>query len=312
MSQKHEYSFASNQDQLPLHVCLMEPAGKAVGIVEIAHGMSEHKKRYYPFMEYLCHHGYVCVIHDHRGHGGSVRSEADYGYMYEEGAKNLIRDLHQISIYVRERYKGLPFYLFGHSMGSLVARGFLKNYSKVLDGLMVCGSPSANPVSMPAGKMLELLMKKQDSRHRSQRLHQLVFGSFNKRFQEEGSPNAWICSNKDVVREYDEDAGCGFVFTLNGFYNLFELMSMVYSKKDWKSPKKELPIWFLSGEEDPCMVSRAKFMQAISLLQYVGYENVTYCLYPGMRHEILNETDNNIVYRDILQKLDSWSSKKES
>lgn len=306
MSIKKEFSIASNQDNLPLHVCIMEPEAEAEAVVQLSHGMSEHKERYYGFMEFLCSHGYVCVIHDHRGHGNSIRQEDHYGYFYEDGAENLIKDLYQVGKGVRDKFSGLPFYLFGHSMGSLVARAYLKAYPKALDGLIVCGCPSDNPGRLAGKKLVELFMKQKGPYYRSEKLNQLIFGGFNGKFKAEGSPNSWLCSDKAVVSAYDESKKCGFVFTLNGFYNLFKLMGMVYSRSGWRVEKRQLPIWFLSGEEDPCMLSRAKFMEALSLLQYVGYENVTYCLYPGMRHEILNEIGKEKVFADILEKLKSW------
>ena len=138
----------SKQDGLKLHVLLMEPEGEPKGIVQIVHGMAEHKERYEPFMEMLCKHGYISVIHDHRGHGKSIRKEEDLGYFYDESGTAIIEDVHQITQWTKERYGKLPYHLFGHSMGSLVVRCYLKKYDDELDSLIVCGSPSENKAAV--------------------------------------------------------------------------------------------------------------------------------------------------------------------
>ena len=103
----------------------------------------EHKERYLPFLQEMADHGYLCIIHDHRGHGESVRQPEDLGYFYPDGGTAIVSDLYQVTRWIREQYPELPLYLFGHSMGSLVVRCYLKRYPDVPDGVFVCGSPSA-------------------------------------------------------------------------------------------------------------------------------------------------------------------------
>ena len=122
----------SKQDGLKLHVLLMEPEQSPKGIVQICHGMAEHKERYEPFMQMLCSNGYISVIHDHRGHGKSVKDVVDLGYFYDDSGKAIIEDAHQVTTWMKERYgEELPYHLFGHSMGSLVVRCYLKKYDDV-------------------------------------------------------------------------------------------------------------------------------------------------------------------------------------
>ena len=109
-------------DGLSLSVAISEPQGAPIGIIQFSHGMAEHKERYFPFMEYLSENGYICVIHDHRGHGGSVKSDKDYGYFYTEDIWAIVEDLHEVSVVIKEQYPYLPLYLFSHSMSTLVAR----------------------------------------------------------------------------------------------------------------------------------------------------------------------------------------------
>ena len=112
----------SAYDGLNLEVLITLPSeGETVkGIFQISHGMCEHKERYLDFMEFMSQRGFACVIHDHRGHGHSVREEKDLGYMYGGGEEAMLADLHQITAFARERWPGLPVILFGHSMGCLL------------------------------------------------------------------------------------------------------------------------------------------------------------------------------------------------
>ena len=141
------FNLESKCDGLRLFVTMYIPKGKIKGIVQFAHGMVEHQVYYYDFMEYLCKKGYLCVINDHRGHGNSTRKMADLGYFYEENGDYIVEDLHQITEYVKDRYKDLDVYLFGHSMGSLVVRKYIKKYDKDIKKLIVCGSPSMNKIT---------------------------------------------------------------------------------------------------------------------------------------------------------------------
>ena len=140
-------------DGLKLEVLTVVPEGEIRGIFQIHHGMSEYKERYLPFMRFMAKQGYAAVIHDCRGHGKSIRSREDLGYMYGQGGKALVEDTHRILQVMKERWPGVPVILLGHSMGSLVVRTFLKRYDRDIDLLVVCGSPGKNPL-LGMGKLL--------------------------------------------------------------------------------------------------------------------------------------------------------------
>lgn len=295
---------ASEQDGLELGLLYAAPEqGPVRGIVQICHGMSEHKERYIPFLEFLCQNGYACVIHDHRGHGESVRNGDDLGHFYENGAQSIVEDAHQVTLYIKEKHPGLPVCLFGHSMGSMVVRLYTKQYDHDIDALVVCGSPSKNPLA-PAGRILAKTMALVKGGHyRSRLIQSMAFGNFNRAFENPKSENAWICSDEQEVQRYDDDPLCGFVFTLNGFENLFALMERTYSRKGWAMQNPALPILFVSGKEDPCRISDLKFMQAVDFMKSCGYLNTEFRLYEGARHEILNEPICEAVYADVLHWL---------
>ena len=182
----------SPKDALPLELSVSLPEGEPVGVVQIVHGMCEHKERYVEFMEYLNEEGYIAVIHDHRGHGKSVRRPEDLGYMYEGGAESLLADTRHVTAYIRKRFPGIPLILFGHSMGSLIARVYLKKYDKDIDYLVLCGPPSENPAVDMGILLARLIGAVRGKRHKSRLLEAIVFGPYAARFPKEKSRFSWI------------------------------------------------------------------------------------------------------------------------
>ena len=294
----------SKQDGLKLHVLLIEPEQEPKGIVQIVHGMAEHKERYEPFMEMLCKNGYISVIHDHRGHGKSVKDENDLGYFYDDSGKAIVEDTHQITEWMKERYgKELPYHLFGHSMGSLVVRCYLKKYDDELDSLIVCGSPSENKAAKAAGLLAKAACKT-GAQKKGKIFQKLAFGLYGKNLEEGESQNGWISYNKENVKAYDENPLDGFVFSNNGFLNLFLLMDETYSKKDWQLKHPSLPILFIAGADDPCIGSKKQYAKAMTSLKKCGYNHVRGMLFLNRRHEILNEDGVEKVYEAILYFLE--------
>lgn len=269
--------------------------------LQISHGMCEHKERYLDFMENMAKKGVVCVIHDHRGHGKSVKSEEDLGYMYGGSAHLLARELHLVTEYIRKNWPGIPIWMLGHSMGSMAARVYLKKYDRELVGMILSGSPSYNELA-GVGMVLarvQAFVSPKGRRTRSHLLERLSFGPFAARFRKEKSRFAWCCSSQEVQREYEEDPLCGFTFTADGFWMLGDLMKETYGRNGWEVKNPGLPILFVSGADDPCYRSRRRFRQAVEHLKAMGYENVYARLYPGMRHEILFEKERRKVWRDV-------------
>lgn len=136
-------------------------------------------------------------------------------------------------------------------------------------------------------------------KYRSKLIQKLAFGSYSSK--KEKSENSWICDNEDTVNKYDKDELCGFIFTANGFQNLFGLMIDIYNKNGWKLNNRNLPILFIVGSNDPVIINKAKWLESQYFLKTLGYNNIQNKLYNGMRHEILNEKESNLVYKDILE-----------
>lgn len=296
------FSVKSPADSLELSCILAEPASGIApkAIFQLVHGMCEHKERYIPFMEFLSDNGYVCIIHDHRGHGASVRKIEDLGYMGKNGWSALVDDTKAVTDYVKARYPGLKLHLFGHSMGSLVVRAYAKRYDDSIDSLFVSGCPSDNPMK-GMGKILAAAYGTFRGWHfRPQLLQRMSFGAYNKAFAGGKYNCAWVCSDEEVLESYHNDPLCRYIFTADGFYNLLALMQYCYSPKEWALKNPDLPVHFMSGALDPCRTSDKALRKAVCLMKEIGYGNTDLTLYPGMRHEILNEKDKQKVWNDVL------------
>lgn len=300
MFAKFEGYFTSEADGLEISYMKVLPARMPCrAVVQIVHGMSEYKERYLPFMEYLAGHGYLAVIHDHRGHGKSVRHQEDLGYMYGGGAEAIVSDIRTLNRMIREEYPDVPLILLGHSMGSLAVRAFARKYDTSMDMLIVCGSPCENPARAVGVLVAGAEKRLFGARHRSWLLEALSFGSYAFRFRREEC-TAWICSDPEVAEEYENSEKCGFTFTDDGYLALFQLMKEAYDVKHWRPGQKKLPVLFLGGADDPCLGGVRGFSRAVKAMRRAGYTDVKGKLYPHMRHEIFNEKEKKKVYRDIV------------
>ena len=270
---------------------------KIKGIVQLSHGMVETKEYYYDFMKYLTKNGYVTIINDHRGHGKSIKDENDLGYFYDESANYIVEDLFEINNYIKNRFPNKELILLGHSMGSLVVRKYLAKYDNNISKLIVCGSPSINPLSKIGLLITKLVKKFKGDRYRSKLLNNLALGN--------DKDNNWLSTDLNYVNKYNNDKLCGYVFTTNGFINLTKLMIDTYSKNIYHVQNKNMPIFFIAGENDPIIKSKKKWLKSINFLKNVGYKNITYKLYPNMKHALLNEKNKELVYQDILNYINT-------
>ena len=296
---KKNFEVISNFDKLPIKGFVLEPDGKRKGIVQIVHGMIEFKERYIPFAKYLCTYGYVVACFDQRGHGESVLSEEDWGWFKDFEGDALVEDAKQVSDYLKAEYPDLPLTLFGHSMGSMVVRCYTAKYDDKIDNLVVCGSPSKNPMTDAGILLAKLIGKIKGERHRSKLLYNLSTGSYEKKFKSEGK-GAWLSHNVKNIQAFRSQPKGSFRFTCNGFENLFKLMKKTYQKKRYQVKHEKLPIYFISGDCDVVAGSTVAWLKSVDFMMEVGYENVTCKAYRGLRHEILNELSRKEVYNDIL------------
>lgn len=299
---------------LPKNATLFKPEdeSKARGIIQIIHGMSEHQKRYIPLAEFLAGNNFYVITSDLRGHGSNVNGEQEYGYFGDNGMTNLISDVHDITLFVKSTYSDLPYFLLGHSMGSLIAVCYFKRYDNFLSGLFLSGLPCYNPATKAGKVLVRSRATFKGDFYRSNFINNMVNGPFEKKFADEGSAFAWLSKDRENVREYEKDDLCGFVFTLNGFYTLMELLEEAHVRGSFIKKNRSCPVMLMSGSDDPCMIDHKNFMSAVNMFKEAGYKNTGYILYPGCRHEIFNDIDKEKVMDDLLMSMNAIIDQKRS
>lgn len=275
-----------------------------LGIIEFVHGMCETRKRYKKTLQYFSNCGFICAISDIKGHGENILTTDDLGYFGHEGYKGLVEDVHQFTMFLKREYPNLPLIIVGHSMGSLIVRAYLKKFSNEVNAVVLSGSPSDNQLAGFGKRLIRFMALFRGWNYRSPMIEKMVNGLFEKPFMKEGIVNAWICSDRDVVEEYNKDPLCGVTFTLNGYYALFSLIQTVYSKLGWSKKNRDLPVMFVSGENDPCRQGDKAFKKAVLHFKHCGFPNTFSKVYKGMRHEVFNEKNASEVYEDILKFLE--------
>ena len=169
-----------------------------------------------------------------------------------------------------------------------------------VDMLIVCGSPSENKARILGKAIATAEGKVLGYRHKSHVLESLSFGSYVWKFRKEGNKNAWTCSDPAVYQAYTDSELCGFTFTDDAYIALFDLMKKAYDIHKWSCKNPRMPVLFISGAEDPCLGNVRKFAGAVHAMRRAGYLDVKGKLYPGMRHEILNEKGKERVWRDVV------------
>ncbi len=275
-----------------------KPEVKAV--VQIAHGMAEHSLRYLDFAHFLTSHGYVVCINDHAGHGRSVPSGGGYGYFGQGGYHSLLKDMNTLRGIVQDEYPDAPYIMMGHSMGSFLARAYLTQYGQGVAAAIFSGtSGGMNRLVMKAGRAIaQGIVRKKGPKAYDKRLQNLVSGSFNDRFKPARTENDWLTRDEKVVDLFNADPLCGFMFTASAYYTLICLLDDINTPA-WFRAVPQIPILLFSGEQDPVGDFGRGVRRVAHRLETAGRQ-VECKLYPGGRHEMLNELNREEVYHDVL------------
>ena len=300
-----ELTYLSADGHTRVHGYIWSPTeGVLRGIVQIAHGMCEYVQRYDALARRFCEQGFVFCGNDHLGHGNTAFDDDDLGFTAPRGgAEYLVEDLHTMSALVRDRFADLPLVLYGHSMGSFVARVYLTRYGDELAAALISGTAGPEQPTGLALRLTHAIARVRGDRYRSKLLTSLAFGSYNHRFKEEKSAVSWLTRDKEVRERYAKDRFCRVIFTTGAYDTLFTLLSTV-SKRNWAAdvPKK-LPIFIFSGEEDPVGNYGKGVRKVYERLSEAGVEYLRLKLYPDGRHEMHWEENRDEVLADVLSFL---------
>ncbi|NLA25148.1 MAG: alpha/beta hydrolase, partial [Bacteroidales bacterium] len=244
---------------------------------------------------------------DHRGHGQTAGDPEKTGYFADKnGWWKVVEDLHQIIKIAKNENPDQKVFLLGHSMGSFLSRTYVCKRGPEIQGLILSGTGKNPNIVLSFGRIFaKIVAKLKGANHRSIALDKLSFEAFNKNYN---SPFQWLSRDKAKVDEYIADPYCGKVFTPSFFLDLFEGLKYIANIKNLKNIPKDLPIFIVSGDDDPVGNYGKGVKKVFGLYEKAGLKNLEMKLYEGARHEILNETNREEVYADIL----NWLNQKNS
>lgn len=300
---KVHIQYLSHDHKTLIHAVRWIPDQEVKGILQISHGMVEFIERYEEFAEYMTKRGFLVTGNDHLGHGESIRSKEQYGFFNEKNGNTvLLLDLYQLQRKTKELYPNVPYFLLGHSMGSFLARQYLCLYGKELDGAIIMGTGYHSRFEAKLGmRLTKMIAAVKGWEYRSKFVNALAFGSYNRKFRPARTDKDWLTKDEKIVDGYINDERCQFLFTLNGYYNLFFSLAKLSNKDYIQKMPKNLPVLFVSGEDDPVGNFGKGVKKVVDTFKENGMKRVSCKMYPNDRHEILNELDRKKIYQDLYE-----------
>lgn len=297
---REDFFYPSADGKTQIHAVRWIPDGEVRAVLQIAHGMAEYIDRYEPFASECCKKGILVTGNDHLGHGKSVTDPSKLGYFAKENAnRTVLEDMDSLKKLTAQKYPGIPYFLLGHSMGSFLCRQFISIRPEGLAGAVVMGTGNQPGYKTAAAKLLcRLIASVKGWEYRSDLINGMAFGSYNGKFGAGGGVD-WLNTRKECVKKYEDDPLCGFLFTLNAYYGMFDSIHQLSEKAFVERIPKELPILIVSGEDDPVGEFGRNPVEVAEEYKSLGIRDVSLILYPGDRHEILNEKDREKVIGDI-------------
>ena len=305
---KDEFYFPSKDGNTEIHTIEWKPEGEVKAVLQMTHGMVEYINRYDEFATYLAGHGFYVVGNDHLGHGKSVQSKSEYGYFEKShGNACLLGDMHTLRTRTMKKYPDVPYFMLGHSMGSILMREYIQMHGHGLVGVMLIGVVAEQPqFVLDLGRALckgAALVR--GDHYRSRLVNNMAIGAYNKKFKPARTRADWVTSDKERLEAYVSDPLCSFVFTVNGYYHMFGGMKQMERKESVYMIPKDLPILFAAGTDDPAGNCGKGVRKVYEKYKASGIQDVTLQLYAGDRHELLNETDREQVYEDLRTWMES-------
>ncbi len=312
MVNQEEYSFNSADGKSRIHCRKWSADTEPVAVLQLVHGMVEYIERYDEFATFMAEHGYVVVGHDHIGHGNSAESDDQLGVMAGVHPSDImVEDIYTHYSMTKKAYNNLPYFILGHSMGSYMLRKFLSvksAYLEDLTGAIIMGTGQESQTTCAGGlAVINLLSLFKGKNYRSSFVREMTYSAPYKKYDCYGKDygNSWLSKNIESIDKYYHDKYCTYTFTLNAYKGLVEATKYACSKECVNKMRPTIPLLLVSGQEDPVGNCGIGTTAAADALKKGGIKDVTLKLYPGDRHEILNELDREKVFADILDWTDS-------
>jgi len=302
-----EFSFADPQGiNVFVYRWLPEEIQPLRGVVQIAQGMAETAGRYESFAESLTEAGYAVYANDHRGHGRTAKSLEELGDIGDDGYNWMVRNLKQLNDIIHSEYPSLPIFLFGHSMGSFLSQTYIAKYAATISGVILSGTGGKQgPIIHVAIALAKREMQKKGATVKSPTLNGLLFRNNNRSFAPARTEFDWLTRDAAQVDRYINDPYCGNVLTTGFYYHFLRGLANLHAKASLAEIPQNLPVFLLSGNQDPVGNYGKGVAQLEKIYRSLGLTNVRMKLYPGGRHEMLNETNRAEVIQDIIAWLDA-------
>lgn len=297
-------------DRINININVWKPQRKEKAVIVILHGMAEHSMRYENFASFLASNGYIVYIWDQRGHGLTGKKMGSLGFFNEkDGWNRVTEDIKEIIKWIKSNNKDLELFLLGHSMGSLLARTCIQNFGNEFKGVILSGTTlGGNYITQVGGKLLAwYYIKKYGLYAEATKLDNIVFGNFNKNFKPSNTKFDWLSKDEKKVHEYVDDELCGFICTTAFFRDLFYGVGLTYKNNNIDNIPKGLPILLFSGDMDPASKEGKEVKKLYEKYKMLGIKDLSMKLYKNGRHEMLNETNRDEVYQDILHWLQKYN-----
>jgi alpha-beta hydrolase superfamily lysophospholipase len=295
---------ASGGAKLFVYRWVPEEADAVRAAVQIAHGMAEHAGRYEGLARSLNAKGVAVYANDMRGHGRTAATPAELGHLADEGGWGFaVEDMFRLTATIHESHPGLPVFLLGHSMGSLLARDYISSFGGEIDGVLLSGT-SGDPGLLGS---LGLLIARLECWSRGRRapsplLTRLSFGAFNRAFEPAKTAFDWLSRDSAEVDAYVDDPACGFVCSAGFYLDLLSGLRQIHAASTVGAVRKDLPMYLFSGAEDPVGQRGKAVSRVFEAYRRAGLLDVSLRLYEDGRHEMLNELNRQEVYQDVA----SW------
>ncbi len=275
------------------------------GIIVILHGMSECQEIYDKFAKFLASLNFGVVTYDQLGHGESILTKDEQGFFgNEQGNQFLIEDVAQVM--KRLKKYAIPIFLFGHSMGSLVARVYAsKIVKKQISGLILCGTIGPQWAIDGAIQFAQYLIDQKGPRYRSRKLNELVIMVSNFKFGEMEYKLEWATKDKEYIKKVKEDERMNFVFTAKGFKDVFLLEKLANQKECAENTPKDLPILLISGKDDVLGEYGEGPKRVEQMYKKAGVKDVSLILYENARHNLMQDIEHKLAFKDVANWMEA-------
>ena len=285
-----------------IHCLRWSPEGAPRAVVQIVHGIADFAERYDCFARFLNERGFLVVAEDHMGHGKSIEGGSIQGH-FHGGWFAAVEDTYHLLTETRKAFPHIPYILFGHSMGSFMARTILCKYpDSGITGAVICGTAWQPAAMLPAViKLCELECRRIGETTPSEFLQGLAFGSYNRKVEHPRTAFDWISRDSREVDAYIAHPHCGFTATAGLLRDMMKGIRYIEQPGNLGNMRKELPVFFIAGGDDPVGDFGKGVRLAAEKFRQAGMTDVAVKLYPLCRHEILNEINKEEIYNDILE-----------